>query len=266
MPRLLPLIGALGLALICMGAHADKDWTLRIKQEAKGLTVHWGGQQHYGERGSRLKGSGVWVDKQRAVAAFSKLRVDGPIDVRLSQAAADEVRVQADDNIEPLIETRVEGDTLVLGLKAGAGFDCRQTPHIVVSARQLQGLQIRGSGDVQLDRLKADSFSLSVSGSGDLQVGLLEVRELTAQLSGSGDVQVAGRAEQQVWTISGSGDVSARALSGKSARVHLSGSGDMDLGVTEQLDAKLSGSGDLHYAGRPRVTQSVSGSGEISGS
>ncbi|MDT9000134.1 head GIN domain-containing protein [Paucibacter sp. APW11] len=256
---------ALSAAAAAAAADRDGDWNLRIKQEGKGLTIHWGGTHHYGDHNSKLKGSGVLVDKVRAVAVFSRVRVDGPIDVRMSQAAADELRVQADDNIEPLIETRVEGDTLVVGLKPHSGFDCRNEPRVNIAFKALQSLQMKGSGDVRLDRLKADSFNLNITGSGDLHMGLVELRELNASLSGSGDLEVAGRADAQNWSLSGSGDVSARALSGKTVKAHLSGSGDMDLGVSEQLDAKLSGSGDLSYAGRPKVSKSVTGSGELNG-
>lgn len=253
------------IATACGAACAgDNDWRLRIKRDSDGWTAHFSGPMDYGSGRNRIQGSGVKVEKARALGAFSKLRIDGPLDVRLSQSGSDQATVIADDNIEPLVETVVEGDALVVRLKRDAGFTTRSAPLVRVDARGLQAIAINGSGDLAAERFKADSLSLNVIGSGDVHFGLVELKDLNVSISGSGDVRLAGRAEQQSWSVSGSGDVDARALSGRTAKVGISGSGDVSLGVTEQLDAQLSGSGDLSYAGRPQLRQSVSGSGEIS--
>lgn len=260
---LLPL---LTLTLLGQAALAgnDNDWRLRIKKEVNGWSASFNGPSEYGPHGRRIKGSGNIVEKARAVAPFSKLRVEGPVDVRINQSGSESLRVSADDNIEPLIESRVDGDTLVLRIQERAGYSTRHAPVVWLDVKQLQSVQISGSGDVVMDRLKGDSFNLSLSGSGDLAIGLLEVKQLSAHLSGSGDVHVAGRADQQTWALQGSGDVDARSLGGNSAKAQLSGSGDLSLGVVDILDVSLSGSGDLSYAGRPKLTQRVSGSGEVS--
>jgi Putative auto-transporter adhesin, head GIN domain len=241
----------------------ENDWKLRIKKEADGWTASFSGPIDYGSGKNRVRGSGVKVEKQRALAAFTKLRIDGPFDVKLSQASSDQAAITADDNVEPLIETVVEGDALVVRLKRDAGFTTRSVPTVRLSARALQSIAINGSGDLLVESFKADSLGLNVIGSGDVDFGLIELKDLNVSISGSGDVRLAGRADQQGWTISGSGDVDARALAGRAAKVSISGSGDVSLGVTEQLDVQLSGSGDLSYAGRPQLRQSVSGSGEI---
>ncbi|MFG6467371.1 head GIN domain-containing protein [Roseateles sp. BYS87W] len=252
-------------ASVCAGSAwaGDNDWRLRIKKEADGWTASFSGPMEYGSGKNRVRGSGVKVEKVRALSTFTKLRIDGPLDVKLAQGSSDQATVVADDNVEPLVDTVVEGDALVVRLKRDAGFVTRSAPQVRVSARSLQSVAIQGSGDLTVDSFKGDALALSVVGSGDVRLGLLEVKDFSVSISGSGDVHVAGRADQQTWQLSGSGDVDARALSGRAAKVSLHGSGDVALGVTEQLDAQLSGSGDLSYAGRPQLRQSVSGSGEI---
>jgi Putative auto-transporter adhesin, head GIN domain len=254
--------------LILLGSSAaviakEEEWTLRIKQEAKALAVTLGATTTYGHGNERTKGSGVRVEKARALGPFSKIRMDGPVDLKLVAADKEAVRVAADDNLEPLVTTVLEGDTLVIDIKPGSGFSTRNPLVVKVDFKQLQGLQVRGSGDVQLEQLKADRFSIDISGSGDVAMGLLEVGDLQARLSGSGDLRVAGKAEQQDWDLSGSGDVSAASLSGNRVRANLSGSGDLNLGVSLTLDVRLSGSGDLIYSGRPTVKSRLSGSGEL---
>lgn len=255
---------ALSVTFLASAATAgDNDWRLRIKKEADGWSASFSGPMDYGSGRNRVKGSGVRVEKPRALGAFTKLRIDGPFDVRLSQAAIDQATVVADDNVEPLVETVVEGDSLVVRMKRDAGFTTRTAPLVRVDAKSLQAIAVNGSGDLSVERFKGEALSLGVGGSGDVSFGLVELKDLSVGISGSGDVRLAGRAEQQAWSISGSGDVDARALAGRAAKVSISGSGDMALGVTEQLDVQLSGSGDLSYAGRPQLRQSVSGSGEV---
>jgi Putative auto-transporter adhesin, head GIN domain len=251
-------------AALSSAAHAEEqEWTLRIKKEAQQLSIQLGGTHLYGSGANRIKGSGNVVSKARSVAPFSKLRVDGPVDVRLAPGAQEGVSVRADDNLEPYITTVVEGDTLVVGIKPGSSFSTKNELVVAIDFKQLQRVQLRGSGDARIDRVKGDRFEAELSGSGDLSIGLLEVKELSARLSGSGDVSVAGQAEQQDWELSGSGDVAAASLSGRKVKARLSGSGDLRLGVSQELDAQISGSGDLSYSGRPSVKSQVSGSGEL---
>lgn len=259
---LLSALLLLGLTVSAARAE-EQEWVLRIKNEAKHLSVTVGQTTMYGSGSARVKGSGQWVERARAVAPFSRVRVDGPVDVRLAQSASEGVKVGADDNLEPLVTTAVEGDTLVVGIKPGSAFSTRQPLRVAVDFKDLQGLEMRGSGDASLDRLKGDRLRVQVSGSGDLTVGLLELREFSVSMSGSGDLAVAGQVEVLDLQVSGSGDVSAGSLGARQAKVQLSGSGDARLGVSQELDAQLSGSGDLRYAGRPRVKSQVSGSGEL---
>ena len=258
------LLALLLIACLCPAVQAEEqEWVLKVKREANELALSLSGTHHYGSGANRIKGSGQLVDKARAVSPFSRVRLDGPVDVVLSPADQESLRVQADDNLEALVSTRVDGDTLVIGLQPGHSLSSKNPLRVRVAFRQLQGLQVKGSGDAQIDSLKGDRFELALSGSGDVRIGLAELKELRATLSGSGDLELAGRAEQQDWTLSGSGDVNAASLSGQRVRATLSGSGDLRLGVSQDLDASLSGSGDLSYAGRPQLKSRVSGSGEL---
>lgn len=251
-------------AVLATSAFAgDNDWRLRIKKEVDGWSASFNGPMDYGRGKNRVHGSGVKVERVRALGSFTQMRIDGPFDVKLTQGSTDQATVVADDNIEPLVETVVEGEVLVVRMKREAGFTTRSAPLVRLEARNLQAVSLVGSGDLNVERFKGDSLSLNLIGSGDAHLGLVELRDFKVSISGSGDVQVAGRADQQSWAINGSGDVDARSLTGRSVKVNLNGSGDVALGVCDQLDAQLSGPGDLSYAGRPQLRQSVSGSGEI---
>jgi hypothetical protein len=214
--------------------------------------------------GASLQGSGHEVAQTRPVGTFTSLRVEGPVDVHAHPGAAGNVVVHAEDNLQPLIETTLEGQTLVVRIARRASFTTWKHMSVDVPFGQLASLQIRGSGDVTVDDLTAPRFDASVSGSGDLRIERATIGTLVTEIAGSGDMSFTGRADEARYAIAGSGDVRAGSLVAKKVVVSISGSGDAEVNATESLDASVSGSGDIRYAGHPSfVGRHVHGSGDI---
>ena len=216
--------------------------------------------------GDRVKGSGRIVEDRRPLSGFVAVHLNGPVDVELKASNRDGVTVRADDNIAPLIETRVSGGdrpALEIGVAEGRSFRASRSPVVVVEFRAISELVMRGSGTVRADRIAAEDFALSMTGSGDARINDLQAARFAAVLAGSGDLAVSGRADEQAYRLSGSGDVSAGRLEGRSVQVSISGSGDAVVRASETLDATIAGSGEVGYRGSPRVTQRIRGSGKV---
>ncbi|MGZ9030961.1 MAG: head GIN domain-containing protein [Burkholderiaceae bacterium] len=216
--------------------------------------------------GDRVKGSGRIVEDRRPLSGFVAVHLTGPIDVELKASDRDSVTVRVDDNVAPLIETRVSGGdrpALEIGVAPGASFRTSRSPVVVVEFRALSELVLRGSGHVRADRITAEDFTLSMTGSGDARIDTLQATRFAAVLSGSGDLLVSGRADEQAYRLSGSGDLAAGRLEGRSLQVSIAGSGDAIVNASETLEATIAGSGDVAYRGSPRVTQRIGGSGSV---
>lgn len=225
---------------------------------AQAITINIGGDSN------TVKGSGKEVAVARQVAAFSALRLDSSVDVQAHQGTAPSVTVHADDNIEPLIETVVDGDTLVVRMKKGTGFYSHHKITVDVVFTSLTAVQQRGSGDLHIDKVSGPKFESSISGSGDLSIDSAQVGAFALHIAGSGDVVIAGTADEARFGIAGSGDVNARNFAARKVNVSISGSGDAHVNATEALEARVAGSGDVTYSGHPRdVSRRVSGSGSI---
>jgi Putative auto-transporter adhesin, head GIN domain len=189
-----------------------------------------------------IHGSGVAKTESRAVTSFSKIELAGSPDVEVTIGPATSVSVTADDNLLPIIETKVEGDTLKIGSKQSYNTTLGVKVKITVPA--LDGASVSGSGDIHVKGLKA----------ADLEAGV----------TGSGDVTLTGVADRLHAQITGSGDLRAGDFAAKSVRVTVTGSGDATVQATEELDASVTGSGDVHYSGHPsKVRKTVTGSGDI---
>lgn len=213
--------------------------------------------------GSAVQGSGQVIEDVRSVAGFSGLVVNGPVDVLLKASSAERVTVRADDNIVPLIETRIEDGKLVVGTTRGASFRTRSPLRVTVEFTALSSVTINGSGDVRADRLRSKLLDITVRGSGDVAIDSLESDTVALLIIGSGDFTATGRATNLGVSVSGSGDVQAENLEARDVGIRISGSGDAKVHATETLQVTIAGSGDVRYRGQPKVTKKISGSGEV---
>ena len=217
----------------------------------------------FGSSEGRVEGSGKVVDDERSVGSFSRLVVTGPLDVRVRAADQESVVVHADDNIAPMIETSVQGGALVVGLRPGASFRTRTRVRVRVQARHLQGVVLRGSGDIRADRVEGDIFEATLQGSGDIVVDALQAGAVAVSITGNGDVRLKGTARSVGIVLEGSGDVHCAELVAQQAAVHIRGSGDVRVHATDELKVEIDGSGDVRYRGTPRLTKTVRGSGSV---
>jgi hypothetical protein len=190
-----------------------------------------------------VRGSGVVVSETRDVAGFSDVRVDGSGDVIIEQTGTESLTVVADDNILPLLKTRVVDGVLHLGPARNVNIHTSKPVRYHVTTKQLNGVGVSGSGSIRATGIDADQFS--------------------ADISGSGSANLSGRADSATLSVSGSGSYEAGNLRSKTVKVSISGSGDAVVDASDRLDAAISGSGSVRYSGSPSVNQRVSGSGSI---
>lgn len=192
---------------------------------------------------SGVAGSGVAGSEQRAVGAFERLAVDGSFAVEVEVGPATSVRVEADDNILPLITTEVAGDTLKVSSRGS--FNTTRSIKVYVATPRLVGLEHGGSGSVRVRGISGERFA--------------------AALDGSGSVQLAGRSDALTVSLDGSGSLAAAELIAASVTVALSGSGSAEVHASERLVASVDGSGSVRYSGGAKdIVRNISGSGGVS--
>jgi putative autotransporter adhesin-like protein len=195
-----------------------------------------------GERFMPVHGSGNLKTEQRQPGDFDSVNVEGATDVEVSIGPQASVTVQADDNILPLVRTRVVGHTLVVDEKGNwiGGHD----PLVRVVVPRLDALKIEGSGDASLRGMSGSSLSLVIEGSGDIGADGA-VQELDLRIEGSGDARLSH-------------------LQAEAAEVLIEGSGNADVAAAKSLKGVIDGSGDLSYRGDPPLLSTrVDGSGDI---
>lgn len=191
-----------------------------------------------------VRGSGNVVSETRAVSGFSAISLQGSGDVDVVFGDSESAVVEADDNIVPLIETRVQNGRLVISTRNNTNYRTNKPVRIHVTIKTLDEIRLSGSGNINVPDLNGDSLQIS--------------------LPGSGNITVVGAANNVDVSVSGSGNVICSSLKAKSATAKISGSGNIQVYASSSLDASISGSGTIMYSGSPvSVTKTVSGSGNI---
>jgi hypothetical protein len=211
----------------------------------------------------RLGGNGHKTTEPRSVSAFTAIRLEGPLDADVKVGVPPSAAVTIDSNLQPQVDVRVEGDTLVVSTRRPLIY--RGVGKVQIGAPALTALTASGSGNVEIDGSSGGDLGLTLRGSGNMRWSGGAARTLRAEIAGSGTISLSGTADALETAVSGSGDVRASALAATNARVRVSGSGDVAVTLRGgTLDAEISGSGDVHWSGEAKVARSsVSGSGRI---
>ena len=207
-------------------------------------------------------------EEMRDVDAFTKVKLEGSMDVEVKVGAKQSVKVIADSDIIKYLRTRVHGGELEIDIKHESGtrklFRRIEKMQVIITVPSLEGAEVHGSGDLLVEDAVADNFVLEVHGSGDAVLENAKVDSLDVELQGSGDIDMQGTCGDVRVELQGSGDINGTKMKCKAADVMLQGSGDVDVYATASADVTVRGSGDIRVAGKPdKINSRVRGSGDI---
>lgn len=189
------------------------------------------------------RGSGNVRTETRQVQGFSQVLVDGVGELIVDQTGTESLAIEAEDNILPLLESKVANGQLRLGMKSGTDVQPTKPIHYRLTTKELSALRLTGSVTATGQHLMSQRLETTVSG--------------------SGKATLAGQASDQRVSISGSGIYAADQLPGRTASVSVSGSGQAAVNVADALEVSVTGSGAVKYHGSPRIKQSITGSGSV---
>ena len=209
-------------------------------------------------------GSGNVISQDRSDGEFNSISLSGQGILYLTQGNENDIKIEAEDNIMPLIESYVENNKLII---RHAPFQCiRPTKpiKIYISFQDLNSISISGSGEIiSQNTLELDTLDISISGSGKINLNL-NADKLTTSISGSSDATYNGKVNYNFIIISGSADINALGLQTNSTSISISGAGKTSVNAQKNLDILVSGSGTIRYTGNPQISQKISGSADIS--
>lgn len=207
------------------------------------------------------RGSGNVETITRSIEPFHSLdsRISGNVFI---EQRGSSLRIEAEDNILPLLETTVENGVLIV--RAEKCIRPQKTIKIYAGMEEVRSLSLSGSGNITgTTPIDSENLDLAITGSGDIELET-NTSSLKSLISGSGNVFLKGNASSHEIDIEGSGNVDAPELRTEVTRVNIIGSGNANVYADRELDTNISGSGKAFYGGNPEeFNMQVSGSGEV---
>jgi hypothetical protein len=176
-----------------------------------------------------IAGNGDVLSRNRDIACFSQILVNGAIDVIYTSGSDSSLTLSADSNLHDLIATDVVDGCLIISSQGSYSTQCNL--QIQCSSEKLEKLIVAGSADAELSGIDTDSLSI--------------------EITGSGDVEATGKARVVNVQVKGCGHIDLSELQAKSGFLGVRGSGDIRAVITESVSASIKGSGDIKIEGNP---------------
>jgi len=213
--------------------------------------------------GQRVRGNGNVRTESRSPGNFKSVASHGSFDVFVS-SGEQSLKIEAEENLLPYIETYVEGYTLHVDTKNDYWLSPGRKVKIFVSLPDYESIRSYGSGDITGESKITNSskLELGVNGSANIKMDV-DAPEINTETNGSGDIFLRGETKSFEGEIHGSGNIKALDLKSNEATIHIYGSGNAELFVDGKLDVHVAGSGDVNYRGNAQISSSIAGSGRV---
>jgi len=214
-----------------------------------------------------IKGDGNLKKETREVSNFTSLSSQGSIDVQIAYGTSNTIEVEADENLLPYIETKVEDGKLTIRSQKNINLKSRSGIIVHVSMTSIHSLFQSGSGNIDGSGVFSNDgkTEIRVSGSGNIKLEFGTFNDIALFVSGSGNINLKGNTANNVTVaITGSGNIDCSNVSSNDVDVKISGSGNVKVNAEKSIVAKISGSGNVFYKGNAtNISSKISGSGKV---
>jgi hypothetical protein len=216
--------------------------------------------------GKRVKGNGNVVTRDRnTTGKFHSVDVSGALNIYVKQDSGQAVRVEADENLQDLIEIHEENGTLYISPRDNFNLDpSNNAIKIFVTAPQYRNLEVTGASNIYGENRITSSETLGIHLTGASEAKLdVKAPRIDAEMTGASHISLSGETKDLDIEGSGASGVKCFDLKTENTRLDISGACSAEIFASVKLDVEASGASEVQYKGTPAVTQSVTGASNI---
>ena len=210
----------------------------------------------------QVQGNGNVVTQEREVSDFDQVKGSAGLDVYLTEGSDNKIVVEADENLQEIIETEITNGKLHITTAKSIGRS--KAKKVYVTYVNLSHIYASSGADVIGNSvIKNENISLDASSGADLEVEIL-AKEVFAETSSGADLKVTGKATSLKASASSGSELNARELLVLNCKADASSGGDIIVNVREKLQTEASSGGNIKYYGDPAaVSKNDSRSGSV---
>ncbi len=208
-----------------------------------------------------IDGNGNVKKETRKISTFDAISVGGAFNVILTQGDTESQIVEADENLLPIIKTRVSGGTLRVTTEENIRNS--KALNLYISFREIDKLDISGACNLECtNALTFSNLKLEASGASEIDLDLT-TELLLCDFSGASEINLAGKVRECEFEVSGASEIDAYDLIAEEIELRASGASEAKLHATKSLRIRASGASSVRYMGDPNVDSNVSGAGSV---
>jgi hypothetical protein len=207
-----------------------------------------------------IKGNGKTSSVSRNLPSFNKVHTKGRLKVFLSQGGNTQLKINADENLIPLVNSEVENGELKLRLTKRIGSGENVEVYLTADSN-LNEIEIEGRSHVETTtELKGEKLNIKTTagGTGKLQV---KYHELFNESSAGGNLTLLGVSNIATFIFTSGGNLDAEELTVNEATANGASGGTASLNVTKKLNIDVSSGAHLTYKGDASLGEAQQSSG-----
>lgn len=206
-----------------------------------------------GDGSYKVTGNGKLTSEVRETGSFNQLETEGVFNIVLSQGEKESVKVETDENIQPLILTSVTDNVLSVKMKDSTRIDKMKKINIFITIVDLNKFTTTGVGSLKCSgKLNLKNFEFVSKGVGASELDL-SADKLTIHSEIVGALILSGEAKDVVIKQDGVGVIKAFDLKAETLSLHSDGVGAAEVYASKELNINSSGLGGVKYKGNPQV-------------
>lgn len=210
-------------------------------------------KEHHDDNRPKIEGSGNVVTKDVSVSSFDELSVGGVFSVALKQGSKEEVKIEAEDNLQELFEVKNEGSKLVVSMKKDVNISSKKKMKVYITFKKLKSLDIKTVGDVSSDgNLSFEDLKLDNKSVGNVDLNF-SAKSVSFDNKSVGNIKLQGKADDVTIRNKSVGNINAASFAVQTMDIENNSIGNTEVNVEKTIKVKDNSLGKVTNKGAATI-------------
>lgn len=212
-----------------------------------------------------INGSGNLITQKREITDdFKSIEVNSAVEVVIEQADRTEIFVEAEDNLQKSIITKVRNGVLFISRENG-NYSCHRSQKVFIKTPIIVELTANSASSIKTkNTLKGENISLNASSAAKIEAQLA-VDNIKANSSSASKIDIKGMALNLEVDATSASKIEAEDLLVNTITAQSSSGSKISIHPIVSLKADASSGGKIEYNNNPKqIEKSTSSGGDIS--
>ena len=206
--------------------------------------------------GNGIKGSGnITTDSRAANHDFKSIEVSRGIKVIVTQSDNKSISVEADDNLQQYISTKIENGVLII--ESDTGYNSTETPVVNVKMPIIIGLSTTSGSEISsVGVLKTENINVKSDSGSEINIEV-EADAIKIESESGSSIEASGKALKLETSSSSGSQIDAKNLMTNEVIAQSASGSSTSVYPIVRLDAKASSGSSITYHKTPKTILKV---------